>query len=93
MHRHRDASVRAVPKGSPELVALGGAIRELRAERGLSQEALADNAGMHRTYVGGIERGERNVAFMNILNLAGALGVSSAELLTRYERVRKSRGR
>jgi transcriptional regulator with XRE-family HTH domain len=80
-----------VPKGPPELGALGLAIREVRHERGLSQEALADGAGLHRTYVGGIERGERNVAFLNILKLADALGASPAELLARYERLQQRR--
>jgi transcriptional regulator with XRE-family HTH domain len=66
-------------------VALGRAIRELRHERGLSQEGLAEAAGMHRTYVGGIERGERNVSFANILRLANALGVRPSEFLGSYE--------
>lgn len=47
---------------------------------GLSQERLAELAGMHRTYVGGIERGERNVALLNIIKLARALKIPIAEL-------------
>lgn len=70
---------------SPEHVALGHAIRQLRRIAGLSQEGLADRCGMHRTYVGGIERGERNVSFRNLLKLADALGVRASELLERYE--------
>ncbi len=50
-------------------------------ERGLSQEALADLAGIHRTYVGSVERGERNIALDNIHALADALGVSAARLV------------
>jgi len=69
------------------LAALGQAIRELRAERGISQEGLADLAGLHRTYVGGIERGERNPSYRNILKLARALGVRPSELLARAERL------
>jgi len=76
----------AVEARSRDHVALGQAIRELRLTAGLSQEAFADRCGMHRTYVGGIERGERNVSFANLLRVAGALGVRPSELLVRYER-------
>jgi transcriptional regulator with XRE-family HTH domain len=75
---------------SKELAALGRALRELRTERGMSQEDLADAAGLHRTYVGGVERGERNVAFLNIVKLAGALHVTPTELMARYGRVTRS---
>ena len=60
--------------------AFGQRIRDLRSERGLSQEALAQLAGLHRNYVGGIERGERNVALDNIHALAAALGVQPSSL-------------
>jgi transcriptional regulator with XRE-family HTH domain len=56
-------------------------LREERALRGLSQEALADLARLHRTYVGSIERRERNVSLDNIERLAGALNVDISELL------------
>lgn len=56
-------------------------IRRLRAERGISQENLADLASLHRTYVGSIERSERNVSIDNIAKLAKALGVNISELL------------
>lgn len=56
-------------------------IRRLRAERGISQEELADLAGLHRTYVGSIERSERNISIDNIGKLATALGVTPSKLL------------
>ncbi|MGD0443479.1 MAG: helix-turn-helix transcriptional regulator [Edaphobacter sp.] len=57
-------------------------IRRLRAERSISQEELADQAGLHRTYVGSIERSERNVSIDNIAKLAAALSVKVSDLLT-----------
>ncbi|MGA2454789.1 MAG: helix-turn-helix transcriptional regulator [Solirubrobacteraceae bacterium] len=74
-----------VTPASPEHVALGQAIRQLRRAAGISQEGLADRCGMHRTYVGGIERGERNVSFRNLLKLASALDVRASELLSLSE--------
>lgn len=56
-------------------------LRRLREGLGLSQEALADRASLHRTYVGSVERGERNISIDNIERLAHALGVSAASLL------------
>jgi transcriptional regulator with XRE-family HTH domain len=64
-------------------LAFGARIRELRKARGYSEEELAHRAGMYYTYVGGIERGERNPALVNIGALATALGVSLAELFSR----------
>lgn len=56
---------------------------------GFSQEGLAERCGMHRTYVGGIERGERNVSYGNLVKLAAALGVEASELLARAEAIRR----
>jgi len=58
----------------------GHRVRELRETRGLSQEELAFRARVHRTYLGGIERGERNPALKNIAAIAEALGVTLSEL-------------
>lgn len=58
----------------------GDRIRALREQTGLSQEALAAKAGIHRTYMGGVERGERNICLKNILRLAEALGVHPRDL-------------
>lgn len=64
-----------------QLALLGNAIREQRTIRGLSQEALADAAGIDRSHMGKIERGERNLTLMNLMRIAGALGVRPSALL------------
>jgi len=61
--------------------ALGQNLREYRKERGLSQEAFADVLGVHRTYVGGLERGERNVSLKALERYAERLGVATLSLL------------
>lgn len=66
-------------KASPR-IRFGSAIRALREERGYSQEELAERAGLHRNYVGGIERGERNVGLENIVKLAKAMSVRTRDL-------------
>ncbi|HEX8465310.1 MAG TPA: helix-turn-helix transcriptional regulator [Abditibacterium sp.] len=62
------------------LVALGQQIRTVREGRGISQEDFAAQAGIARSYYGGIERGERNVAALNLMLIAAALGVEVGEL-------------
>ena len=57
----------------------GTRLRHLRQEKGLSQEALALLCGLDRSYVGGVERGERNISLVNIHKIAQALGVSAKE--------------
>lgn len=60
---------------------VGAKVRKLREAKGWSQEELGFKSGLHRNYVGGIERGERNVAIVNVAKLAKALGVRPSELL------------
>ena len=64
----------------PPLKRFGNRVRRLRQRLELSQEALAAKAGIHRTYMGGVERGERNISLKNIYRLAEALGVPPCEL-------------
>lgn len=67
--------------GAPDIrIRFGRRVRALRQERGFSQEAFADAAGLDRTYIGGIERGTRNVSLINIERIAKALRVQLAEL-------------
>ena len=56
-------------------------VRELRLARGISQEALADEAGVHRTFMGSVERGERNISLENIVKIAKALNCRPSKLL------------
>jgi transcriptional regulator with XRE-family HTH domain len=62
----------------------GRIVKQLRERHGLSQEKMAERAGIHRNYWGGIERGERNVSLSNIVKIASALGVRSAKLLEKF---------
>jgi transcriptional regulator with XRE-family HTH domain len=61
---------------------LAANIRQLRMEKGLSQEALAETAGLHRTYVGAIERAERNITLGTLAAFSNALGTTITKLLT-----------
>lgn len=70
---------------APELVQLGRNIKRLRQECGLSQEKLAELSELHRTYVGGVERGERNISLINLTRLARTLGVSLSQLVEGIE--------
>ncbi len=60
---------------------IGNNIRKYRKKVGLSQEQLADLAELHRTYIGGVERGERNVSALNIFKIAKALKIQPHKLL------------
>lgn len=63
------------------LATIGSNIRFHRKKLGLSQEQLADLADLHRTYIGSVERGERNISALNIEKIAAVLGVEPAKLL------------
>ena len=64
---------------------LGQAIRRARVSSGMSQESFAERAGLHRTYIGSIERGERNVSLVNLSKVASALGLRVSELFALAE--------
>jgi transcriptional regulator with XRE-family HTH domain len=70
---------------SPAHAAFGQAIRELRREQGIAQEALAMKSGLNRGYFGDVERGERNVSLANILKIARALDLSASAIFARAE--------
>lgn len=70
MVRHSDGAVKA---------AFGQRVRDIRVKKHLSQEGLAEMCELDRSYIGGVERGERNVSLINIRKIADALGVSARE--------------
>jgi transcriptional regulator with XRE-family HTH domain len=69
------------PKKKELLVKFGENIRAARKELGLSQEELADKAGLHRTYIGMIERGEKNITLINIEKISKALNIKLTILM------------
>ena len=72
------------------MVAIGKKIRSIREGKGYSQEAFASEAGLDRAYYGGVERGERNIAALNLIQIAGALGIEVGEL---FPSVRSLKGK
>ncbi len=88
MDAYESLGYRFVVHGSkvdPRL-AFGSTVRRLREERGLSQEELAKIAGIHRTYVGDVERGTRNIALVNMTRIAKALRVPLSHLIHQMEK-------
>ncbi len=73
------------PAVSVEQLVLGRAVRELRARRAFSQEQLAFHSGLHRNYVGAIERGEINPTFKTLLTVAAGLSLPLSEVIALYE--------
>lgn len=68
-------------KNPDQLKKLGEKIRKLRKQKGISQEALADEAGIERSYMGAIERGERNPSYDKLISIAKALNISLSVLV------------
>ena len=73
------------PQDDPR-VAFGKALRKLRTAKGISQEKLADLAEIHRTYIGDVERGTRNISLVNMTRIAAALGVQLSRIFQETER-------
>ncbi len=69
--------------GDPILVAIGQTIRTVRTEVGFSQESLAYEAGVDRSYLGGIERGEHNLTVISLMRICRCLRISASDLLQR----------
>lgn len=70
------------------LVAFGEAVRQQRKAKGLSQEAFADQCGIDRSYMGGVERGERNVALLNVARIVESLELDFSEFFKALDRPR-----
>lgn len=67
-----------------DLQRFGARVRAERERLGISQEELADRAALHRTYLGGVERGERNLGLLNVVRISRALGVPVAVLFSDF---------
>jgi transcriptional regulator with XRE-family HTH domain len=66
--------------------ALGQRVRQLRLRKGYSQEAFADHCGVHRTFMGTIERGETNLSLQNLARIATGFGITLSKLFSGIER-------
>lgn len=74
---------------APVLIAFGEAVRRHRKAQGLSQEAFADQCGIDRSYMGGVERGERNVALLNVSRIVESLGLQFSEFFKELDSTKK----
>ena len=84
MHRRLPCRLVRMPKKDEDLLArFGNRVRQLRSDRNLSQEAFAAACGLDRAYMGGIERGQRNITLRKIERIAATLKISLSELLDR----------
>lgn len=77
--------LKKVAQRSELLASFGDVIRSIRKKKKLSQEELADQAGLHRTYIGMIERGEKNITLENIYKLSKALQTPMSELFSKIK--------
>ena len=77
----------------PELVLFGEAVRRRRKELGYSQEAFGDACVIDRSYMGGIERGEHNLALVNILKIVNALGIQPSEFFKDLDNPKKKKSK
>jgi len=77
----------------PALLAFGEAVRRHRLALGYSQEAFGDACGIDRSYIGGIERGEHNLALLNILRIVETLGLQPSEFFKSMEKHARGLGR
>jgi transcriptional regulator with XRE-family HTH domain len=89
MVRARDPS----KQKQPDLVQFGAAVRALRKARGFSQEAFGDACGIDRSYMGGIERGEHNLALVNILKIVAALDMQPSEFFASLDKPTRKHGK
>jgi transcriptional regulator with XRE-family HTH domain len=78
-------------KKDPKLVLFGKHIRSLRKEAGYSQESFATEVGLDRSYMGGIERGERNISTLTAMQIAIALGVEVGDLFPPIKSLKKAK--
>lgn len=80
----------AAEPNAPSLVALGQVVRTLRIARGLTQEGLAEAAGLHPRYVSDIERGQRNIGFLNLERLGSVLATDMASFMAAFDARRRA---
>ena len=81
LHKPCTGVVQRARRGVAQLQQLGDRVRATRLRRGLTEEDLAEVAGLHRTYLGHVERGEVNLSMVNLLKVAAALGVDAGGLV------------
>lgn len=77
----------------PILLAFGAAVRYYRKGKGFSQEAFADECGIDRSYMGGVERGERNIALVNVEKIITALGIQPSEFFKAMDKPAKGKSK